>query len=109
MPDTIVRGTARRLGITRPLPTRQMTAAEAQEQFAQRMSQSLIGVSMFMRKPELVTEEPVPATVDGEYQRRTCESCGYWAETHRWVTLPRAQHYCRRDDVTVHVVWPGRG
>jgi len=110
MPDLIVRGTARRLGITRPLPARELSTAEAQDQFARRMSQSLIGVSMFMRKPEMVTEGPVATTVDGQFLRRTCEACGYWTEHHAWLVTPSAQqHYCRRDDVTVLVVWPGRG
>lgn len=110
MNATIVRGTARRLGITRPLPTRTLTRAEREQQQSQSLSQVLASAAMFIRRPDVVTEDPVPMTVDGEFLRQTCTSCGYWTEHHAWlVTPPARQHYCRRDDVTMLVVWPGRG
>jgi len=105
---TIVRGTARRLGITRPLPRRELTRKQRIEREAQGLSQALLGiVGVGLRQPPVITERPTPMVVDRDFVERRCETCGFVADFHRWAVVPDKAHRCRRDDVVVIVVWPG--
>ncbi|MEV6879125.1 hypothetical protein [Amycolatopsis sp. NPDC051128] len=105
---TIVRGTARRLGITRPIPTRDLTPAERREREGQALAQGMLAVGALLRPLVLVVEQPpVEYSPDGQWRRRRCAECGFSDDTHCWVGLGSRGHLCRRDGATVMVLWSG--
>lgn len=110
MTAVIVRGTARRLGITRPIPTRDLTPAERRERESQALAQGMLAVGALLRPLVLVAEEAaVELSPDGRWRRRRCAVCSFSDDTHCWVALGSRGHLCRRDGATVMVLWSGGG
>jgi len=112
MRPTIVRGTARRLGITRPIPTRELARAEVRRREGHTLTQALLGAFAALRSSEpvagpVVERQKLEISPDGRWRRRCCPECGYFDDTYCWAPLVDRQHLCRRDDTVHLIIWPG--
>lgn len=100
----IIRGTARAFGITRPDPEPELTLEQRAASMRQFFTQANHGLSMFLRTPEIIDEDPA-VTYMGKTRSRTCPECNFFQAAYYLAVMGLTAHYCQRDGETFVVQW----